>query len=677
EWGEAMGHEALRLAVDAHYRLLIARAHLHLGLNSELAGDQELNEELVMNTERELLRGDSPLIRIINTRAALSYIEESFSRPYLAATSEQESVGWSHLAGDQREEILNRMRLGITKIHLGAMSEAQTEFQAARAMSARLWPGEQTTAANNREILTRIAEALLERGETAEARRCLQAALALRGNSDTWMLSKSASVTGQLQLEQNNYVEAEQVLKTEILRQEGKSADQSSPAGAGAVQNWGIAEQDHDLYGELAAVWLAQGRPGEDVLALWERFRLRSQDLPIQFCPERRLDCERQALEVERQRMGRNRLTGEIVLMDRVLIYAMDEHGVHWQTRKYRRQDLLVAVKAMEGAVSSPLASSTTIELLGRPLADELLPEWPQELSSEATLFIEPDLQLNSLAWSVLPTNRGALGLRYAVAETPSILAHSAAMQSATQRISLSSTQSDARPLVIGASITGEGTPPLPEAIEEAQGVGAFLHAPELLLGSHATARNVAAALSHASLLHFAGHAVQDDWGTRLLLANEPQADARLDAPPQPSWIDESFLRKHPPRACRLAVLSACATGGNVPSGDTSPRDLVKIFYSLGVPEVVATRWPVDSAASVSFMKAFYSRLESGQDVAHALQSARQSLFHGSTYGNSYFWGAYYATGQEEFPIEGERHAGVKDRSGNERAQKRSLQRGR
>ncbi|HEY9127140.1 MAG TPA: CHAT domain-containing protein, partial [Acidobacteriaceae bacterium] len=340
----------------------------------------------------------------------------------------------------------------------------------------------------------------------------------------------------------------------------------------------------------------------------------------------------------------------------------------------YNRRSLLNAMQTMEWAVSSPYASPATVQLLGRPLADALLPASKKELPQEVTLLLEPDPELHRLAWAALPTSQGPLGLHVAIAEIPSVLAEHASASAKPVSFSTDASPSAARPLVIGASVAGGNAALLPEAIEEARRVGAYLHAPELLLGSQATAHNVAAEMSHASLLHFAGHAVQDDWGMRLLLAYEPEADAHLDAPEPHPWIDEAFLRTHPPRACRLAVLSACATGGNAPSGQAPLRDLVKMLYSLGVPEVVATRWPVDSEASVTFMKAFYSSLDSGQDVAHALRSARLAQSKIEIYENPYFWGAYYATGREEFSFKGERHANANDRGGLGRTQERSFQ---
>ncbi|MDE3186859.1 MAG: CHAT domain-containing protein, partial [Acidobacteriota bacterium] len=66
---------------------------------------------------------------------------------------------------------------------------------------------------------------------------------------------------------------------------------------------------------------------------------------------------------------------------------------------------------------------------------------------------------------------------------------------------------------------------------------------------------------------------------------------------------------------------------------------------ALGVPDVVATRWQIDSASGVPMMDAFYRGLASGLSVPEALTAARLSLSHNPRYSHPYYWAAYYASG--------------------------------
>ena len=74
-------------------------------------------------------------------------------------------------------------------------------------------------------------------------------------------------------------------------------------------------------------------------------------------------------------------------------------------------------------------------------------------------------------------------------------------------------------------------------------------------------------------------------------------------------------------------------------------RDIVDTLNSLGVPEVVATRWQIDSASAVPMMDVFYRGLSNGMSVPRALTAARQSLIRDARYKHPYYWAAYYASG--------------------------------
>ena len=92
-------------------------------------------------------------------------------------------------------------------------------------------------------------------------------------------------------------------------------------------------------------------------------------------------------------------------------------------------------------------------------------------------------------------------------------------------------------------------------------------------------------------------------------------------------------------------------------------QDIVETFSSLGVPEVVATRWQIDSEATVPFMNSVYQNLKQGRSVAWALTAARKIQSSNSLYGNPYYWGAYYVTGREKTRLTKEFYAGLQDQA--------------
>ncbi|WP_263350045.1 CHAT domain-containing protein [Acidicapsa acidisoli] len=647
---------ASRMAEADKYRLLQARISMRQVDEAQDAGDDESAEQIAVATLRRLYDGDPPSFRITNTLSPLCYLEEDSPRPHVWVLCKTEEMGWAAQLGNHATATLWRMDLAQADMRVGAMQAAKNQMRLAQEERTALGPSNPVYHLfTEPEIF--LSDSLLEQGDLAEAGHYLDlAAAGLSNYSDSWGLRTYAASRGQLELARGHLDKAAETLEAEIRSSEGRNVrggDQTTGAEYAAL--------DHDLYAELAATWLAQGRSPESVLALWERFRLRSRGLPITQCPAGTLDCELPRVIEARRKLEDDILTGQIVLLDRVLVYRVDKSGVMWSTNPVRRKDVLDEAQMLERAVSSPFASLATTAKLGANLSNALLPTLPDDLAANSSLLLEPDPTFQNLSWPVLPTRTGPLGLRYPLAELRSMLAAEGNDHSRSQ----SNLEHMDRALVVGASMAAGDTSPLPEALTEARNVNRFLKSPELLLGEQATNNHIAERIGSATIFHFAGHAVQTRSGTELLLAE--------DTPNQETpWVDGTFLRQHPPRACRLAVLSACSTGSREASWKQPLQDIVETLSSLGVPAVVATRWQIDSEASVPFMNAFYTSLAQGNSVAVALTSARRVQSGQSLYNNPYYWGAYYVTGKESIRTIGELNARSKE---SKEAWKRQVQR--
>jgi CHAT domain-containing protein len=92
-------------------------------------------------------------------------------------------------------------------------------------------------------------------------------------------------------------------------------------------------------------------------------------------------------------------------------------------------------------------------------------------------------------------------------------------------------------------------------------------------------------------------------------------------------------------------VFSACSTGKKEEGWNHGMGDIVDTLAALGVPDVVATRWQIDSGSAVPMMDAFYGGLAKGLTVPQALTTARQTLIRDPRYRHPYYWAAYYASG--------------------------------
>ena len=174
---------------------------------------------------------------------------------------------------------------------------------------------------------------------------------------------------------------------------------------------------------------------------------------------------------------------------------------------------------------------------------------------------------------------------------------------------------------------------PLPGADAEGRVLEEIYPRSVLLDGADADSAHVVAALRTTELFHFAGHAVFDDaQPDRSYLAIGPRglsatAIARLDL-----------------HQLRLVVLSACQTmrSADRPAGGFA--GLATAFLAAGARGVVGSLWPVDDAATRSFMAQFYRAYHASGDVAMALRTAQVAMIRGGEPPST--WAAFTYEGQ-------------------------------
>ena len=620
-------------AVDvAHkygYMLLELRARNLVGSTPVEQGDTESAWRMNIESLRLFYKGDYPAFRAATTMAGLALIEDATPRVYLDLLLNREAFALFSLS--ENHVLMADLRVGVIRaaIRAGALQLAQQQMAIARKEFV-LAPNKKGLLGTQAESELLLAGLYLDRGDLTDAGRMLDDAHNhMEGEDNSLQLSKYAVLRGELELAQGHPATAESTLRQAILREEAEARG----AGAGSTV---YARQNRDLYAALAGVWLAQGRPGLDILALWERYRLRILGRPVPTCKADGLDCLRPALEAalkrELPREGQDWLVGQVVLRDRVLLYRATAGQAVWREVRVRRDDLLAASDALERAASSPASSQAYVDQAAGRLGSILMASLHAPAASDNLLLLEPDPLLGNVPWPSVATADGPLGLSYNLQEAPSVLLAQDAARRAPVRAGTG------QPLIVGAPVGAGQSEFLPEALNEARAVARFGRNVNLLLASQATEAHVAAHLPSASIVHFAGHAAQYDGATRLLLA---PANTAGDRP----YLDSSLFRKDPPREAQLVVFSACSSGKREEGWDHGMGDIVDTLASLGVPEVVATRWRIDSASAVPMMSAFYRGLASGMSVPEALTAARRSLIRDARYSHPYYWAAYYASG--------------------------------
>ena len=68
-------------------------------------------------------------------------------------------------------------------------------------------------------------------------------------------------------------------------------------------------------------------------------------------------------------------------------------------------------------------------------------------------------------------------------------------------------------------------------------------------------------------------------------------------------------------------------------------------MLEAGVPDVVASRWNVDSEATRVLMERFYKHLLTGHDVASSLRAAQIELIVRPGMAHPYYWAAFGVQG--------------------------------
>ena len=619
------------LAQDHHFALLELRARNWLGAAAVDTGDVETSWRIYLGTVRKFWSGDYPAMRLYSTLSGLEEIEESTPRVHHALLLQREAVAALERSQNRKLIPAERLHLAAVAIRAGAASEAQAQMRMAQQELAASGGGESIRGflVENENAMANLD---LDRGDPAGAAKMLAAAKNnMVGENNSYHRREYALAQGRLELALGHPDTAESLLRDALIEEERL-------AGKGGTESVAMAQQDREMYAALAGIWLAQSRPAEDVLALWERYRLRILGSRVAPCADKGLACLKPALSVAIGRLGQGQVVGQIVLFDRVLLYRVTVQGVRFSSIRTGKAELLTDAARLQQASSSPATSMESVDSAARRVGNLLLGDWLSEPGGR--LMIESDPLLGNLPWPAVEAGAGPIGLRYDLEEMPSVL---------LPPRPAASLEAGGEPLVVGASVASGGNSPLPEVLDEVRAVTRIERNPRVLLAARATQAEVLASLGRASAIHFAGHALREGGETRLLLAPSPTGKA---------WLDSAALRRHPLAALRLAVFSACATGQKEEGWNHGMGDIVDTLAALGVPQVVATRWQIDSAAAVPMMDVFYDGLAKGLTVPRALTAARQSLVRDVRYRHPYYWAAYYATGSGDASLDGVFRAG-------------------
>jgi CHAT domain-containing protein/tetratricopeptide (TPR) repeat protein len=275
---------------------------------------------------------------------------------------------------------------------------------------------------------------------------------------------------------------------------------------------------------------------------------------------------------------------------------------------------------------ADPSADFQTFETESRRLYDVLIAPLESDIQGATVLRFETDGVLDHIPFDLLRGPDGRyLGDRFKVTYSPGLAygAHS-------RRESV--TPASAALIVVVSEAQERSLPPLPDAIDEGHDVATYFHENKLLSGSHATHTEILRSLHNATVFHFTGHAVTEVSRVGLLLSSE-------------SVLSSNDLVKLRPRHLQLVVLSACDTADGEDGAFSDVNSIARTFAVAGVPQIVASRWNVDSTVTRQLMREFYSNLLSGKTTADSLRAATATIRRLPEYQHPYYWGSFAVFG--------------------------------
>jgi CHAT domain-containing protein/cytochrome c-type biogenesis protein CcmH/NrfG len=242
-------------------------------------------------------------------------------------------------------------------------------------------------------------------------------------------------------------------------------------------------------------------------------------------------------------------------------------------------------------------------------------------------LIVEPDGVLKSLPIGLLINSSG----RY-FEDTVSIsISPGTAYVNMSRRWSGITAASNA--LIVGDP-PAIGWMPLPDAEAEAHAVASSFKNPDLLVRVDGPRTELTKEIAEADVVHFSGHAQASVESAGLVTADY-------------ILFDNPALQALSQGRSQLVVLSACAssegTGGLFDDNDSTVRRVM----SARVPDVIASRWAVDSAATALLMRGFYRELLSGERVSDSLEYAMRSVRARSEFAHPYYWGGFSVFGRQ------------------------------
>jgi CHAT domain-containing protein/tetratricopeptide (TPR) repeat protein len=334
--------------------------------------------------------------------------------------------------------------------------------------------------------------------------------------------------------------------------------------------------------------------------------------------------------------MGNDALLSYVFLSDEVGVWIHDATGTKYLPLSSSPGQIEELARRFSGHCADVHSDQGQLNSDSRKLYGLLIKPVVPFLHSKR-LLIEADGVLDAIAFESLVNDGDGslLGDEYDLSSSPGLAYLSFSRSVATMQ--------DLQYALVAASpsyVDGENQPStLSSANDEAEDVSRLFRHSRLLLGPSLSTPTLLKQMQYADVFHFAGHAIPTREGAGLVLG-------RTGIEGKPEILDEARLEGSLLKRTRLIFLSACATAGTRGKALSETSSLARAFLSLGVPQVIASRWPIDSDATRHLVDVFYKQLLSGNSATEALRRAKQEVRKENGRSHPYYWAAFSIFGK-------------------------------
>jgi CHAT domain-containing protein/tetratricopeptide (TPR) repeat protein len=623
ETARKLAARALLVAKLHHFPSLELRATTFLAALYQYMGDTPSAWRYSTEGLARYWKGDFPLMRGYSLYAGLDLVAEEREQWFLDVQFLQEASGLIAEDPDLELRAVEQHRLSNALAMTGDFRAALAALDEAHALSLRSADGARK---KNLEFETEVSLGKLEllRSDPSKTIKRLEPLRGqVRGLSDKDLVFDYFRSLGLAYLAVGNSFRARQDVEEALsLAEESLTMNRD--------------ERDRMIWSRKAdrayraMVQLKLSGPPREAFAQWEWFKgasLRGSPLELHTAPRMsdRLPPANPppvSLVVPADTL----IVSFAVFPEGVYAWTYGQAGVQQHRLAVRAEKIELVGRSFGEHCSRPDSEMAVVLEESRELYKELFEPIESFLAPYKHLIIEPD----SILWrvpfeSLLDAHNVYLGDHYIISLSPGLdyLANSTPWQGISE---------NTRILVAGDPQTRD-LRPLPDAESEAKGIARQFRYSSLLLKNDASYRRISEQMKGTQIFHFSGHAAASPDGVGLLLGDSTVMDAT-----KISVSDFSGLR--------LAVLSACDSA-NGATGVFDDRDsLARLLVGAGVPEVVASRWMVNSRATAALMQEFYAQLFAGKGVSLALRDASHKLRWNEEFAHPFYWAGFTVFGQ-------------------------------